>query len=106
MRRLLAALFLGFVAVAAPALAETTLEKISGTGVLTIGTRRGSPPFGFVNKTNEWVGFSRSEERRVGKECRAGWSAYHQKKKTKNEVAKSRRLTSTSACSTTDQKDT
>ncbi len=59
MRRLLAALFaLGFVAVAAPALAETTLEKISGTGVLTVGTRRGSPPFGFVNKTNEWVGFS------------------------------------------------
>ena len=59
MRRLLAALFaLGFVAVAAPALAETTLEKISGTGVLTVGTRRGSPPFGFVSKTNEWVGFS------------------------------------------------
>jgi polar amino acid transport system substrate-binding protein len=59
MRQLLAALFaLGFVAVAAPALAETTLEKISWTGVLTIGTRRGSPPFGFVNKNNEWVGFS------------------------------------------------
>jgi polar amino acid transport system substrate-binding protein len=59
MRRLLAALFaLGFVAVAAPVLAETTLEKISRTGVLTVGTRRGSPPFGFVNKTNEWVGFS------------------------------------------------
>ena len=59
MRRLLAALFaLGFVAAAAPALAETTLERISGTGVLTAGTRRGSPPFGFVNKTNEWVGFS------------------------------------------------
>src|SRR5437870_13177670 len=59
MRRLLAALFaLGFVAVAAPALAETTLEKISGTGVLTVGTRRGSPPFGFVNASNEWVGFS------------------------------------------------
>ena len=43
MRRLLAALFaLGFVAVAAPALAETTLEKISGTGVLTVGTDRKS----------------------------------------------------------------
>jgi ABC-type amino acid transport substrate-binding protein len=38
--------------------AETTLEKIGRTGVLTIGTRTGSPPFAFVNKNNEWVGFS------------------------------------------------
>jgi ABC-type amino acid transport substrate-binding protein len=38
--------------------AETTLEKIGRTGVLTIGTRTGSPPFAFVNKSNEWVGFS------------------------------------------------
>jgi len=43
---------------AAPAAAETTLEKISRTGTLTIGTRTGSPPFAFVNKQNEWVGFS------------------------------------------------
>ncbi len=41
-----------------PALAETTLEKISRTGVLTIGTRTGSPPFAYVNAKNEWVGFS------------------------------------------------
>jgi glutamate/aspartate transport system substrate-binding protein len=41
-----------------PAFAETTLEKIGRTGVLTIGTRTGSPPFAFVNKNNEWVGFS------------------------------------------------
>src|SRR2546430_17742179 len=27
-------------------------------------------------------GFSRSEERRVGKECRTRWSPYHLKKKT------------------------
>jgi ABC-type amino acid transport substrate-binding protein len=40
------------------AMAETTLEKIEKTGVLTIGTRTGSPPFGYVNKNNEWVGFS------------------------------------------------
>ena len=40
------------------AVAETTLEKISRTGALTIGTRTGSPPFAFVNKNNEWVGFS------------------------------------------------
>ncbi len=38
--------------------AETTLEKIDRTGTLTIGTRTGSPPFAYVNKTNEWVGFS------------------------------------------------
>jgi ABC-type amino acid transport substrate-binding protein len=43
---------------AAPALAETTLEKINRTGVLVIGTRTGSPPFAFINKNNEWVGFS------------------------------------------------
>jgi ABC-type amino acid transport substrate-binding protein len=38
--------------------AQPTLEKISQTGVLTIGTRTGSPPFAYVNKNNEWVGFS------------------------------------------------
>jgi ABC-type amino acid transport substrate-binding protein len=41
-----------------PALAETTLEKIARTETLTIGTRTGSPPFGYVNSKNEWVGFS------------------------------------------------
>ncbi len=41
-----------------PAAAETTLEKISQTGTLTIGTRTGSPPFAYVNAKNEWVGFS------------------------------------------------
>ncbi len=43
---------------ATPALAQDTLEKIRSTGVLTIGTRTGSPPFAYVNKKNEWVGFS------------------------------------------------
>jgi ABC-type amino acid transport substrate-binding protein len=42
----------------APAAAETTLEKIGRTETLTIGTRTGSPPFGYVNSKNEWVGFS------------------------------------------------
>jgi len=37
---------------------ETTLEKIKRTGAFTIGTRTGSPPFGYINKQNEWVGFS------------------------------------------------
>jgi ABC-type amino acid transport substrate-binding protein len=56
-----------FVAVAllvagvAPAAAQQlsgTLEKINQSGVLTIGTRTGSPPFAYVNAKNEWVGFS------------------------------------------------
>ena len=38
--------------------AETTLEKIDKSGALIIGTRTGSPPFAYVNKNNEWVGFS------------------------------------------------
>jgi ABC-type amino acid transport substrate-binding protein len=43
---------------AAAGVAETTLEKINRTGVLTIGTRTGVPPFAYLNKNNEWVGFS------------------------------------------------
>jgi ABC-type amino acid transport substrate-binding protein len=43
---------------AAPGMAETTLEKIARTGVLTVGTRTGSPPFAYIDKRNEWVGFS------------------------------------------------
>jgi glutamate/aspartate transport system substrate-binding protein len=38
--------------------AESTLEKIDRTGMLIIGTRTGSPPFAYVNKKNDWVGFS------------------------------------------------
>ncbi len=64
---------------AASAAAETTLEKIARTGVLTIGTRTGSPPFAFINRSNEWVGFSidlveqaikPAIERKVGKAIR------------------------------------
>jgi ABC-type amino acid transport substrate-binding protein len=37
---------------------ESTLEKIGKSGVFTVGTRTASPPFGYINKQNEWVGFS------------------------------------------------
>src|SRR5437773_10346792 len=37
---------------------EGTLDKIRKTGVLTIGTRTGSPPFAYINKNNDWVGFT------------------------------------------------
>jgi polar amino acid transport system substrate-binding protein len=60
MRRTLA-LLVGLavlLSLAPPVAAETTLDKISRTGTLTIGTRTGSPPFAFVNRQNEWVGFS------------------------------------------------
>ena len=60
MKRLLVpvlTLALGLGAVA-PARAEGTLEKVNQSGVLVIGTRTASPPFAFVNKNNEWVGFS------------------------------------------------
>ena len=42
----------------APVSAQPTLDKIDKSGVLIIGTRTGSPPFAYVNKNNEWVGFS------------------------------------------------
>jgi ABC-type amino acid transport substrate-binding protein len=41
-----------------PVLAETVLEKISRTGVLTAGTRGNAIPFAFINEKNEWIGFS------------------------------------------------
>ena len=44
---------------AAPAFAQSaTLDKIGQSGTLVIGTRTGSPPFAYVNKDNQWVGFS------------------------------------------------
>jgi polar amino acid transport system substrate-binding protein len=51
------ALASGLVAPAAFA-QEGTLDKIRKTGVLTIGTRTGSPPFAYINKDNQWVGFT------------------------------------------------
>ncbi len=60
MRRMLTLTLALVIALAAatPALAQDTLEKISKSGVLVIGTRTGSPPFAYVNSKNEWVGFT------------------------------------------------
>jgi ABC-type amino acid transport substrate-binding protein len=61
MTRILAVVLALAVAVgtAVPSLAQPdTLTKIKSSGVLTIGTRTGSPPFAYVNKNNEWVGFT------------------------------------------------
>ena len=62
---MVAMLILGLAGISA---AETTLEKIKRTGVFTVGTRTGSPPFGYINKQNEWVGFSIDLARLVNKE--------------------------------------
>src|SRR5262245_50410622 len=43
---------------ATPVLAETVLEKISRTGVLTAGTRGTTIPFAFINEKNQLIGFS------------------------------------------------
>ena len=51
-------LLIVLIGLSGSAKAETTLEKIARTGTITIGTRTGSPPFGYVNKNNDWVGFS------------------------------------------------
>jgi ABC-type amino acid transport substrate-binding protein len=45
-------------ALTGPSRAQSTLERIDKSGALTIGTRTGSPPFAFINKNNEWVGFA------------------------------------------------
>jgi len=60
MKRMLAVLlYLAMLlSLSAPAFAETTLEKINRTGVLTIGTRTGVSGFAFINNNNEWVGLS------------------------------------------------
>src|SRR5437870_7531102 len=61
MRRMLSVVVALAVALALPApvgAQPDTMAKIKETGVLTIGTRTGSPPFAYINKNNEWVGFS------------------------------------------------
>ena len=58
MRILSLVLVLVVALTATPALAQDTLDKIKQGGVLVIGTRTGSPPFAYVNKNNEWVGFT------------------------------------------------
>lgn len=60
MKRFLRFWLVGFFSliVSGPATAESTLEKIDKSATLTIGTRRGSPPFAYINQKNEWVGFS------------------------------------------------
>src|SRR5437764_15021888 len=47
-------------------------------------TRRRAPPPGCSSRGST----TRSEERRVGKECRSRWEPFHEKKKLKDEIAR------------------
>src|SRR3989442_7069211 len=60
MKRVVAVCLAGvlLLGAAAPVLAETVLEKIKRTGVLTAGTRSDNIPFAFINEKNEWIRFS------------------------------------------------
>jgi ABC-type amino acid transport substrate-binding protein len=58
MKRFFFFCFIGLFCIAAQASAQSTLEKIDKSGPRIIGTRTGSPPFAYVNKSNEWVGFA------------------------------------------------
>lgn len=59
LRMLAIVVALALAAGVAPAAGQdSTLDKVARTGVLVIGTRTGSPPFAFINRNNEWVGFS------------------------------------------------
>ena len=60
MKRIMVFLFLGvfIFGLSSFASAEPTLEKIKNSGVFVIGVRNASPPFAFINKQNERVGFS------------------------------------------------
>src|SRR5215207_10959575 len=53
----------------------------SGAECLWLGRLRRQPATLLV-----WPDLSRSEERRVGKECRSRWSPYHSKKKQREPV--------------------
>ena len=48
------------------------------TTVLTMFVKIPTPTRGYLNLSDTMIFFSsRSEERRVGKECRSRWSPYH-----------------------------
>ena len=46
-------------------------------GLITLGLSRLKPAAPSVERATVWMDTVRSEERRVGKECRSRWSPYH-----------------------------
>ena len=57
--RSLPALAIGMAALALPATASTTLERILESGVATVGTEAAFPPFEFVDDDGEIVGYGK-----------------------------------------------
>ena len=49
---------IGTLAVSVPAWAETVIEKVARTGVLTVGTRTDTIPYAYTNDRGELVGYS------------------------------------------------
>ena len=82
--KLLSATALAGLLLAGPSHADR-METIKSAGTLVCGTVPNFEPFSYPDaKTRELVGYDvdfcqarRSEERRVGKECRSRWSPYH-----------------------------
>src|SRR5438132_10854488 len=62
----------------------TVAQRLEEAGaVLLAKLSLGALAYGDRWFTDRWTK-NRSEERRVGKECRSGWWAYHEKKKEKS----------------------
>src|SRR5438034_11411130 len=81
--------------------AEDGIRDHCVTGVQTCALPISTPGSGFPSRNSSaapppvetWVSLSsspatRSEERRVGKECRSRWSPYHEKKNKKHNITK------------------
>jgi ABC-type amino acid transport substrate-binding protein len=62
MKRFGRILFVGLLVVGISGVAfgqcPSTLDQIKNSGVFTLGIRKDSPPFSFINKQNARVGFS------------------------------------------------
>ena len=81
---LLAVCLMASLAIGASAAEPTTVDVSGGTGTSSVslsstsdGTLDGDPAATKMNVTIPTILPIRSEERRVGKECRSRWSPYH-----------------------------
>src|SRR3712207_9566622 len=64
-----------------PVMCSSSLASSETLPLCPVRTRRPNSA-GLADRAEHPVGHSRSEERRVGEECRSRWSPYHLKKKT------------------------
>src|SRR5688572_33462196 len=71
----------------------TEEKQVIRRGALTLDSERMSVTWNgqvvLLSLTEFWIVYARSEERRVGKECRSRWSPYHLKKNKELIVVKS-----------------